>query len=147
MSADVAELRALAAEVQRLADDVRGAAGHLQSAQGVDFHSHAADRYRDRLREHGRQADGAVQQLLDASRALYEHANHVEQRLRQIAALEQWFHDRVREAHNVLNQAFNVGDHVLAAARRDASSILNASRAAPAPGSPEWETFARKFGR
>lgn len=147
MSADVAELRALANEVQRLADEVRAAAAHLHSGQSVDFHSRAAERYRHDLREQARRADGAVQELHDASRALFEHARHVEERQRQIAALERWFHDRVRNAHSVINQVANAGDHLQDAARREASTLVRAARAAPPPGSPEWDTFARRFGR
>lgn len=138
-------MRTRASEVQRLADEVRRAAGALRQCEGVDFQSRAADRYRHDLREQARRADGTVNELMEASRALHRHADEVERRLRQLAALEGWFRDRVRDARSVLGQVAQAGDTAGDAARREAAELVNAARRAPAPGSPEWERFAARF--
>lgn len=147
MSADVAELRRLAAQARGLADELRATAHGLRDAQNVEFVSKAADRYREALRGEIRRAESSAHELDDASHALLEHAREVEERLAQIERLERWFGDRLRDAQRVLGAAANEGRDTLDAAQVEAQRIVEAARRAPASSSPQWLEFANSMRR
>lgn len=135
---DVGELRDHAERVRALATQTRAAASELRRAEGVDFVSDAAERYREDLRREAGRADAAAGQLDDAARALLDHAREVEQRLAQIEAVQRWFGDRLEDARRELGEAVDgVSDA--------ASEILDLARRAPAIGSPDWLDFGRRW--
>lgn len=136
---DVAELRDLAGDARELASQTRGAASRLGSAEGVDFRSRVAERYREQLRNEANVTERAAAQLDDAAHALMEHAEHVERTLARIAAVERWFSDRLSDAKRELSDAVDT-------VSRSATDILEHAPRAPAPGSPEWIEFARRWG-
>ncbi len=135
---DVAELRDLAQRVRELAAQTRGCAGQMRSAQGVDFVSKAADRYREDLRNEANGAERAANELDDAARALMDHAHHVEQNLARIHALERWFGDRVSDARREISEAVDTVSDT-------AHDLVDLARRAPLPGSPDWLDFGRRW--
>jgi len=147
MSSDIDQLRELAGDVRGMADEVRTAAGRLREALGVEFVSKAADRYREDVGKAAGRADATAEELMQASSALLNHAAEVEERLRQIEAVERWFADRLSDARGVASGVADVADHALDSAQREASRLIEAARQAPPPGSPDWLDFARRFRR
>lgn len=148
MHADVAQIRADAAAVRGLADDARSVAAALRDALGVDFVSKAADRYRADLREAAARADATARELDDAAAALLAHARRVEERLRQLEALEQWFRQELKEARGVLASIVDVvQDAASSLLQERASRLIAAAPGAPPSGSPAWEAFTRAFKR
>lgn len=135
---DVEELRDLAQRVRALAVQTRGAASQMREAQGVDFVSKAADRYREDLRRHASGTDNAAKELDDAARSLVAHAQHVEHTLQRIRSIEHWFGNRLADAKR---EATGAVDAVSAAA----SDILHHAPRMPEPGSPAWIEFGRKW--
>jgi len=135
---DVQELRDLAQRVRELATQTRGAAAQLRQAQTVDFVSNAAERYRADLRNQAASTDAAARQLDDAASALMHHAAQVEAMLARIKAIEHWFANRLHDARHELANAVSTITHA-------ASDILAHAPRAPAPGSPEWIEFGRRW--
>jgi methyl-accepting chemotaxis protein len=146
---DVRELHDLARHVQDLATQTRAAASQMREAQGVDFVSDAAERYRAELRHQAHNADGAARELDDAARALIHHADEVADRLREIAKVEHFFSGLLSSArHEVAGAVHAAGDAVGDAERsaRDAASrVVDLARRAPPPGSPDWLEFGRRL--
>lgn len=148
MHADVAQLRTDAAAVVGLAEDARSVAATLRDALGVDFVSDAADRYRRDLREAASRADATARELDDAAAALLEHARRVEERLRQLEALEEWFRRELKEAKSVLASIVDVvQDAARSLQQEQASRVIAAAPGAPPSLSPAWEDFARALKR
>jgi len=135
---DVQQLRDLAQRVRELASQTRGAAAQLRQAQDVRFVSNAAERYRADLRSQAASTEGAARQLDDAANALMHHAAQVEATLARIKAIEHWFANRLHEAKNELVHAVGAITHA-------ASEILAHAPRAPAPGSPDWIEFGRRW--
>jgi hypothetical protein len=135
---DVQELRDLAQRMRELAARARNASSQLRSAQGVDFVSNAADRYREDLRHHAGGTDDAANQLDDAARALVEHATYVEHTLAKIKSIEKWFGNRLDDAKREVAGAADKLSHA-------ASDILDHASRAPSPGSPDWIEFGRRW--
>jgi hypothetical protein len=133
MFADVEGVRHEARQAMRLAMQSRAAAADLRRATTVDFKSKAADRYREDLRHQADAAEHAAEGIEQAARALFRHADEVEERLAQIARVERWFAGLVDDAAREV--AHGVGD----AAR----AVLDAADRAPLPGSPEWLEFTQ----
>lgn len=136
---DVDELRALARRVSHLASQTRGAAGQMRTAQGVHFVSKAADRYKEELRDQATTTEGAAHQLDDAAQALLNHAADVERTLARITSIEHWFGARLADAKREVASAAKTISHA-------SSEILDHAPRAPAPGSPEWIDFVKRWG-
>lgn len=129
---DVDELRRLAQRMRELAVDTHGAGATMRAAQGVDFVSDAAERYRADLRRHAHDADSAAKELEDAARALQHHADEVAHRKAQIARIEHFFGGLLKDA-----------EHEVAKVADGASHVLDLARRAPPSGHPDWLDFGR----
>jgi hypothetical protein len=140
MGPDVEGVRQLARGIAQEATRSRDTAHRMRLAEGVTFESPAADRYRAELRQTAADADRAAQELDDAAQALFSHAAEVEQHLRDIAAAEHWFMNRVSDLRGLAADATHVFDSF-------SSGLLHAARNAPSPGSPDWLDFAARWKR
>jgi ABC-type transporter Mla subunit MlaD len=143
---DVAELRRMAATCRAQADALDGVAGQLRASLGVRFVSDAADRYRAEIREEVGRTEGAARQLRDAAQALDAHADAVEQRLEEIAAIQRWFADRVEDARDTLRSTAAGIDAATDELREEAGRLIGSAATAPAGKVVEWIGFARKWG-
>jgi hypothetical protein len=136
--ADVEGVRELAREMTRLAMRSRGSASELRNATKVDFHSKAADRYREDLLGDADAAEQAAEGIDQAAQALFRHADAVEECLEQIARIERWFSGLVDDAAREASRAVDgVGDAT--------RTVLDAAGRAPLPGSPEWLEFTAEL--
>lgn len=86
MFADTEGVRALGRQMTRLAAQTRTIASDLRGAEGVDYASGAAERYRKQLRAQAKDADEAAREIDDAARALFKHADALESHLAKLAS-------------------------------------------------------------
>ena len=132
---DVQALRGLAGRAHELSGQARGVADDVVRAGGVVWQSTGAQRYRDDLAAEAREVQAAADELERAAAALRGHADEVEHRLGQIAALTDWFTGAVDEARQALAGA---ADGVADAATDGAQRLVDAARSMPSPGSLDW---------
>jgi len=138
-------LRATADEVARTGDRVRAGAG-------IAWVGVAADRYRERLAEHGRRVAAAQDQVLGAAAALDRLADQLEARQATIRRAMRFVEDRVDDARRTVGRLGGLADDVLTAgeqaARRAAHTVLGTvAGGLPTPGSPDWSGVAERIGR
>lgn len=84
MTGDPHALHRLAHAASSLADDAREQAAAVLRAGGVQWHSFAADRFREGLVEVARDLRGNANRLDEASTALRVHARAVESELARL---------------------------------------------------------------
>jgi uncharacterized protein YukE len=138
-------LRAAAEDVGRTGDRVRAGAG-------VAWAGVAADRYRERLAEHGGRVAAARDEVLRAAGALETLADRVEARQAAIRRAMRFVEDRLDEARRTVRRLGGVADDALTAAehaaRDTARSVLGTvGGGLPAPGAPDWSGLADRIGR
>lgn len=150
MYGDPADVRALAQRVLAWADEVRLVAGRTEGADGVEWHSTAADRFRGTLAEQAGAVAARADALDDLAAALLAHATAVEERLAQIAAAERFVRAQVSQARESVSGlvgtmkgwADDATDWATDAARAGADRVLDVADELPRPGSLDWLDLA-----
>lgn len=135
-----------------MAEDVGRTGERVRSGAGIEWVGVAAERYRQRLADHGRDVANAQDEMLQAARALDVLADELEARQAAIRRAMQFVEDRVAEARQVVNRLGDFADDVLTVAERStrdaASAVLSvAGRGLPNPGAPGWSDVAQHIGR
>jgi hypothetical protein len=95
--ADAEGVRALARQMTLLAAQARTVAKDLRTAEGVEFVSHAAERYRKELRAEAKHADAAAHEIDAAARALFKHAAALESHLAKLASAAEGVKDAITD--------------------------------------------------
>lgn len=141
------EVRARARRVRQMAEDLDSTAATVRSGAGIEWVGVAADRYRDRLVDHGRQVQAAHAELVATADALDRLADTLEERQAAIRRAMQAVEDAVDSARRTLaRHADEVVTEAERATRRAAQEVLDRARSLPVPGAPEWTTLARTIG-
>lgn len=141
MYGDPGELRSLARQVRAWADEVDLVAARTTSAQGVRWHSTAADRFRTTLAEQAADVRDRVEALEALAQALVAHAAAVEQQLARIAAAERLVREKVDQARRV---AAGVVGTVQGWADDAVDRLGDLGDDLPRPGSVEWLDLAER---
>ncbi len=137
---DVDGVRGLARQVNGLAGEARATAARVAATEGVAWQSLAAQDWRESLRRDAARVGAAAEELDDAVRALYEHADAVERRLAEIEAVRRAFSALVDRARHTLSEAV---DDVEDAGTSAARALLSVASRIPSPTSVDWPDFAK----
>jgi len=139
---DVQALHRLGRLTTTLSGQAHAVADEVQGAEAVVWISTRAEQYRADLAAEARAVHDAAAELAAAAAALHRHADDVQHRLDQIAAVADWFADRLADAHSTLaNAADDVADSVTDGAR----ALVDAARNMPIAGSLAWDSFVGRF--
>ena len=145
------ELRALARRLRTDAGEVEHTATRVRQGQGIHWVGLAAERYRERLREHGTQIDRTRDEILSAAARLDELADTLEERQRAIARAMSLVDDALASARDTVGRfAGEVWDTLTGAeqaAEETARDLLGSVRELPPPGHPDWVDLAKRLGR
>lgn len=129
---NVQALRDLARRADELCGQVRAVGDDVAGADGVVWQSVGAERYRRDLRDEARSVQVAADELARAATALRAHAEEVEYRLAQVAAMQEWFLGALDDAQRTLS---NVAEGAVDTVSDGAQSLVEAARSMPSPGS------------
>lgn len=144
------ELRRLARQLRQQAIDVDDTASRVRRAEGVRWVGLAADRFRERLAQHGRDIEQTRRELVAAAASMDHLADVLEERQRAIARAMAFVEDELDSARRTVTSfAGRVWDTLTAgerAAERSARDLLDRVRQLPAPGDPGWLGLARQIG-
>lgn len=138
-------LRSTAQDLARTGDRVRAGAG-------VEWVGVAADRYRERLADHGRRVSAAQDRLAGTAAALDRLADELEARQEAIRRAMRFVEDRIDDARRTVHRLAHLADDALTgaerAAREAARGVLGTvAGGLPTPGSPDWSGVADRIGR
>ncbi len=150
LGGDPDELRRMARRLREQAGEVEHTAGRVGRAEGVEWVGLSADRFRDRLREHGREIARTRRELVDASSALDHLADELEERQLAIARAMDLVEAELSAARRTVSGfAGGVWDTLTGAERaaeRAARGLLDSVTHLPSPGHPDWLDLARRMG-
>lgn len=149
---DPEAIRAHARGLRALAEDVGRTGERVRAGAGIEWVGVAADRYRERLAEHGLRVAAARDEMLGTASALDSLADELEARQQAIRKAMQFVEDRVDDARRTVSRLADVADDVLSgterAAREAAHGVLRTiAGGLPAPGAPDWSGLADRIGR
>ncbi|MGL5864417.1 MAG: WXG100 family type VII secretion target [Dermatophilaceae bacterium] len=137
-------LRSEAGEVEYTGSGVR-------QGEGVQWVGVAAERYRERLRDHSREIDGVRDAVEVAARRLDELADALEERQREIAQATRVVEDRLSAAKDTIGRFVGAVWDELSDLERDAEraarDVVESLAQLPAPGHPQWLLLAQGSGR
>jgi len=144
MWGDSGALRALASRVDGMGDDVVLRRRVLLDGQQVQWHSTAADRFRQQLADRLASVERSGAEVDEVAAALRRHASAVDAQLAAIAAARDWVLREVREAEQGLSGAVNAVGGWVADRARD---LVRVGRDLPGVNSPDWLDVADRLGR
>jgi len=149
---DPEAIRQHAGRLRTMAEDVARTGNRVRGGAGIEWVGVAADRYRERLAEHGQKVSAAQEEMLGTARALDRLADELEARQEAIRRATQFVEDRLEDARRTVSRLADVADDVLTgaekAARDAAHGVLRTvSSGLPNPGSPDWSGIADRIGR
>lgn len=149
---DPEAIRQHARRLRSTAEDVGRTGDRVRAGAGIEWAGLAADRYRERLAEHGRRVSAAHDQLLGTAATLDRLADELEARQAVIRRAMRFVEDRLDEARRTVDRLAGVADGLLTgaeqAARRAAHGVLGTvAGGLPTPGSPDWSGVADRIGR
>lgn len=149
---DPEAIRQHARRLRATAEDVARTGDRVRAGSGVEWVGVAADRYRERLAQHGQKVTAAQDELLGTAAALERLADELEARQAAIRRAMQFVEDRLDDARRTVGRLGDLADDVLSgaerAARDAARGVLGTvARGLPAPGSPDWSGVADRIGR
>lgn len=148
---DPEAIRAHARRVRSMAEDVGRTGDQVRAGAGIEWVGVAADRYRERLAQHGRRVSAAQQELLGTAASLERLADQLEVRQAAIRRAMQFVEDRVAEAQRTVRRLGGVAEDALdtaeRAARDAARGVLGTvAGGLPSPGAPDWSALADRLG-
>lgn len=147
---DPEELRRLARQLRRQASEVDDTAARVRRAEGVRWVGLAADRFRERLAQHGREIEQTRGDLVAAAARLDRLADVLEERQRAIARAMAFVEDELDAARRTVTSfAGRVWDTLTAqekSAEQAARDLLGRIPSLPSPGHPVWVDLARQIG-
>ena len=145
------DIRLAARRVRAHAQDVDAVAARVRSGQGVTWVGTAAERYRERLREHARAIETTRGHVDDLAVRLDELAGDLEERQRAVARATDAVEDVLSSARSTLGRLAGVVRDELTDAERQAEdaarAVLDTVREPPPLGHPDWLDVARRLGR
>jgi ABC-type transporter Mla subunit MlaD len=149
---DPEAIRQHARRVRSTAEDVARTRDRVRAGAGIEWVGLAADRYRERLADHGQRVSAAHDQLLGTATVLDRLADELEARQEAIRRAMRFVEDRLDDARRTLDRLAGVADGLLTgaeqAARRAAHGVLGTvAGGLPTPGSPDWSGVADRIGR
>jgi len=149
---DPEAIRQHARRVRSTAEDVARTGDRVRAGAGVEWVGLAADRYRERLAEHGQRVAAAQDQLLGTATLLDRLADELEARQAAIRRAMRFVEDRIDDARRTVHRLAGAADDVLTgaerAAREAAHRVLGTvAGGLPTPGSPDWSGVADRIGR
>lgn len=145
-------IRQHARRMRSTADDLDRTGDRVRSGAGIAWAGVAADRYRERLAQHGARVAAAQDAVLGAAGALDALADRLEARQAAIRRAMQLVEDRVDDARRTVHRLGGLADDVLTVAERgtrDTARVLLGTVAGglPSPGQPAWTGLADRIGR
>lgn len=148
---DPEAIRAHARRLRSVAEDVTSTGDRVTAGAGIEWVGVAADRYRERLAEHGQRVASARDEVLGTATALEHLADELEARQAAIKRAMQFVEDRIDDARRTVNRLGDVAEDVLTgaekAARDAARGVLGTvAGGLPAPGAPDWSALADRIG-
>lgn len=149
---DPEAIRAHARRLRSMAEDVGRTGDRVRSGAGIEWVGVAADRYRERLAEHGQRVTAAQDEMTGTAAQLDHLADELEARQAAIKRAMQFVEDRVADARRTVDRLAGVAEDVLSgaekAARDAARGILGTvAGGLPTPGAPDWTGLADRLGR
>lgn len=149
---DPEAIRQHARRLRTTAEDVARTGDRVRAGSGIEWVGVAADRYRERLAQHGQRVSAAQDELLGTAAALERLADELEARQAAIRRAMQFVEDRLDDARRTVGRLGDLTDDVLSgaerAARDAARGVLGTvAGGLPTPGSPDWSGIADRIGR
>ncbi|TKR24400.1 hypothetical protein FA014_06370 [Cellulomonas hominis] len=149
---DPEAIRQHARRVRSTAEDVARTGDRVRAGAGVEWVGLAADRYRERLAEHGQRVSAAQDQLFGTATLLDRLADELEARQAAIRRAMRFVEDRIDDARRTVGRLGDLADDLLSgaeqAARDAARGVLGTvAGGLPTPGSPDWAGIADRIGR
>jgi hypothetical protein len=149
---DPEAIRVHARRVRTMAEDVGRTGDRVTSGAGIAWVGVAADRYRERLAQHGRRVASARDEILHAASVLDRLADELEARQAAIRKAMQFVEDRIADARRTVSRLGGVAEDLLTggerAARDTARGVLGTvSGGLPPSGAPDWPALADRVGR
>ncbi len=151
LGGDPEAIRALARRLRSEASDVELTAARVRRGEGVQWVGLAAERYRQRLREHARDIDETRDAISDAAVRLDGLADTLEERQRAIAHAMNLVEDTLSAARSTVGRFVGAAWDTLTGAEQKAEEaardLLGSVSQLPPPGHPDWVDLARRIGR
>jgi hypothetical protein len=149
---DPEAIRAHARRLRTMAEDVTRTGDRVTSGAGIEWVGVAADRYRERLAEHGNRVTSARDEVLGTATRLDRLADELEARQAAIRKAMQFVEDRVGDARRTVIRLGGVAEDVLTGAERTARDAARGvlgtvSGGLPSVGAPDWSALADRIGK
>jgi len=144
MWGDSGALRALASQVDGMSDDVVLRRRALLDGQQVQWHSTAADRFKQQLAERLTSVEQSGREVDELAAALRRHASAVDAQLAAISAARDGVLREVHEAEQGLSGAVGAVGGWVADRARD---LVRVGQELQGVNSPDWLDVAQRLGR
>ncbi len=151
MYGDPQQIRAVAARLRHLADEVGDERAVLARGQDVEWHSVAADAFRRELSQWQGDVARSVDEIREAAAAVDRHADEVEERIEAIRAAEAWARQEIAELRDTASGALDRVGAAVRGAFDDAVSFARERLGAvpdvlPDPGDVGWLSVRDRLG-
>lgn len=150
LGGDPDRLRDLARDLRREADAVDAERIRVTASDGLTWQGPSGERYRERLAEHGLGLHRTRDAITEAATEMDRHADILEERQRLIRLAQDRVESALEDARSTIGRYVGMAWDALTDREtgivRGAQNLLDRVDDLPAPGSPEWQSVAKRLG-